>query len=203
MLQTQKSSRWLFFSLITLSKNIGAKFYSHLEVWPNSNEYIVSRVYRETICGIACNLSPPSPTGFQKQAKGGVGQADVGASRWGTIGCGSETRPAQDKSNASFITRFHARSGRTEEGERRSSGAKVKQSGGETRRLEGGSGQAGSGGEQREVMGCRSCTPARLRACSWPWVWWSSWWVGDDERPKGVMGKDDQTASRQPDILQP
>lgn len=75
MLQTQKSSRCLFFSLITLSKNIGAKFYSHLEVWPDSNECIVSRVYRETICGIACDLSPPSPTGFQKQAKGG-GQTD-------------------------------------------------------------------------------------------------------------------------------
>lgn len=47
---------------------------------------------------------------------------------------------------------------RTEEGECRSRGAKVKQSEGEMRRLEGvWDGQCCVGGEERKVMGCRSC----------------------------------------------
>lgn len=99
---------------------------------------------------------------------GGAGQTAVGTSRWGTVGCGSETRPSEDKSNAPFIMRCHARSGRTEEGERRSRGAKVKQTEGETR-LEGGFG-AGRVGQRakKKVTGCRSCTPVRRRACSRP-----------------------------------
>lgn len=112
-----------------------------------------------------CDLSPPSSTEFQKQAKVGVGQTDLGTSRWGTMGCGSETRPAEDKSNVPFITRCHARSGK--DGGRRAqeqgSKGEAKQ-GGETKRLEGrgvyGVSRVGES-EQRKVTGA-----PKLDACT-------------------------------------
>lgn len=53
----------------------------------------------------------PVPQGSRIRQKG-VGQAHVKMSRWEKMGRGSETRPAEDKSNAPFITCCHTRPGK-------------------------------------------------------------------------------------------
>lgn len=86
--------------------------------------------------------------------------------------------------------------GRTEEGECRSRGAKVMKSG-EKWASWGGSGCLGvgwcsTGGEEGNMIGCRSY--GLVVICVWPDLE-SDGWCGEDERPLGEMGKDDQTTS--------
>lgn len=99
----------------------------------------------KTMCGIAYVGSPPSPTGFQKPGEG-VGQSEEGPSRWGEMGCGRESRPAEDRSDASFITRRHARS-------RKDGGRRAQAQGSKGEAEWGGAGKAGGGPGRPAVSG--------------------------------------------------
>lgn len=82
----------------------------------------------------------------------------------GEMGCGSESRPAEDESNASFITRGHARSGKDGGRRAQAQGRKGEATRGRNEKAGGGSGRpAFSGRGGSEVMGCRSCGAVRTR----------------------------------------
>ncbi|TWW60006.1 hypothetical protein D4764_05G0000960 [Takifugu flavidus] len=86
-------------------------------------------------------------------ARRGVGQSEEGTSRWGTMGCGRESRPAEDKSNASFITRCHARSGKDGGRGAQAQGSKGEARWGGTQKAGGGSGRpafSGRGAKQSD-----------------------------------------------------
>lgn len=78
----------------------------------------------------------PVPEGSRSQERGRADRGGGGPSRRGKTGGGGESRPAEDESDASFITRRHARAGK-DGGGIGAGGAKVRWSGGEPGRLEG------------------------------------------------------------------
>lgn len=75
------------------------------------------------------------------EARRGLGQTEEGPSRWGEMGCGSESRPAEDESNGSFITRCHARSGKDGGRRAQAQGSKGEAKWGTSEKAGGGSGR--------------------------------------------------------------
>lgn len=128
------------------------------------------RAYMENNMWNSTCLKPTQSHGVP-EAGPGAGGREEGTGRRGKTGGGSESRPAEDKSNGSFITRCRGRSGK---GGGRRAQAKVKPGGGERRRREGlGARRRSGGGEERKVTGCRSCAcvPPTLSVREWVARW--------------------------------
>lgn len=91
------------------------------------------------------------PTQSHRVPEAGIGQTNIKMSRWGKMGCGSETRPTEDKSNAPFIKPCHARPGKDRRRRVQEQGSKGEAKWGRNEKAWGGSGRTGSAGVLWEV----------------------------------------------------
>ena len=169
-------------------------------------------IHCQSLCRAAAYVSyQPRQEEWDGQTDRTDWQTDVG--RWA-----GAVKPGQQRTRVMLSHSSHT--ARLDPGKDRGRRVREQGSRGEAKKGEnwaggaggGGVGWCSAGGEEGEVIKRRSCGVADIYVCvcvcvragARPWVWWSGWCGGGDERPQGEMGKDDQwqTTSCHPDTLE-